>query len=95
MLTRNSSLRCADPLAIKPIADQIFGEEHVYIAKKLSDAIAQAVDLAEEADPTGMGTGAGVLITGSVVTVGDAKLLLGRPAAPKGAESIKDNAVLK
>jgi len=86
VLTRNNSPRCADPEAIVPIANQIFGDEHVYVAENLADAIAQAVDLAEAADPTGMGTGAGVLITGSVVTVGDAKLLLGRPqtsAQPK------------
>ena len=86
VLTWNSSPRCADPEDLRPIANQIFGEENVYVADKLNDAIAQAVDLAEEADPTGMGTGAGVLITGSVVTVGDAKLLLGRPqSSPRAA----------
>jgi len=87
VLTRNSSPRCADPEDIAPIARQIFGDDNVYVEPKLNEAIAQAVDLAEEADPTGMGTGAGVLITGSVVTVGDAKLLLGRGPSTASASA--------
>jgi len=78
VLTRNSSPRCADPEDVRSIAEQIFGAENVYVAERLPDAIAQAVEIAEAADPTGMGTGGGVLITGSVVTVGEAKTLLNR-----------------
>jgi dihydrofolate synthase/folylpolyglutamate synthase len=77
VLTSNSSPRCADPNELAEMARKIFGAENVYVESKLPDAIALAVDLAEAEDPTGMGTGAGVLVTGSVVTVGDALNLLG------------------
>jgi len=83
VLTKNNSPRCADPADIAPIAKDIFGEDRVHIQPKMPDAIAEAVDLAEAGDASGMGTGVGVLVTGSVVTVGEARALLS--TAPQGA----------
>jgi dihydrofolate synthase/folylpolyglutamate synthase len=59
------------------VAAGIFGEERVSAAPDLPDAIERAVALAEAdlADELG---GVGVLITGSVVTVADARRLLRR-----------------
>jgi dihydrofolate synthase/folylpolyglutamate synthase len=78
ILTKNSSARCADPSDIYGTAVEIFGEDRVIVQPNLPEALAEAVELAEAADATGMGTGAGVLVTGSVVTVADARKLLGR-----------------
>src|SRR6187399_3428812 len=54
------------------LAAEIFGAERVTVAPRLDDAIERAISLAE-----GDGAGApGVLITGSVVAVGEARTLL-------------------
>jgi dihydrofolate synthase/folylpolyglutamate synthase len=63
----------ADELA--EVAVGVFGADRVEVTPRLDDAIDSAVTLAEEeGDHTG---GAGVLVTGSVVTVGEARTLLG------------------
>jgi dihydrofolate synthase/folylpolyglutamate synthase len=74
VVTRNSSDRCMDPAKLAELARPVFGPERVRLAPRLDDAIDIAVGLADEAYPPGS---AGVLVTGSVVTVGDATLLLG------------------
>ena len=56
---------------------EIFGEDRVTVAADMPDAIEAAVALAE-ADVEGELSGVGVLITGSVVTVADARKLLKR-----------------
>ena len=54
------------------LAAEIFGAERVTVAPRLDDAIERAISLAQ-----GDGAGApGVLITGSVVAVGEARTLL-------------------
>ncbi|MFC4531913.1 bifunctional folylpolyglutamate synthase/dihydrofolate synthase [Sphaerisporangium dianthi] len=73
VVTRNSSPRSMDPDELAALAEDVFGGERVHQAARLDDAIDTAMGLAEE---TGEFAGAGVLITGSVVTVGDARLLL-------------------
>ena len=73
VVTRNSSPRSLEPARLAAIAQQIFGEDRVHAAARLDDAIDQAVGLAEE---TGEFGGSGVLVTGSVVTAGDAVHLL-------------------
>jgi dihydrofolate synthase/folylpolyglutamate synthase len=47
----------------------------VQVEPRLDDALEAAITLAEE---NGEFSGAGVLVTGSVITVGEARLLLGR-----------------
>jgi dihydrofolate synthase/folylpolyglutamate synthase len=82
VVTRNSSDRSVDPEAAAELAAEIFGEDRVQQAERLDDAIEIAVALADEAvAETGPGTG-GVLVTGSVITAGDARRLLG----PAGGE---------
>ncbi|GAB3492547.1 folylpolyglutamate synthase/dihydrofolate synthase family protein [Nocardiopsis coralliicola] len=73
VVTRNSSPRALPAAELAGIAEQIFGHERVHTVDRMDDAIAAAVNLAEE---TGETSGTGVLITGSVVTAGDAGLLL-------------------
>jgi hypothetical protein len=63
----------ADELA--GIAVEVFGEERVQVEPRLPDALEAAITLAEE---EGEFAGGGVLVTGSVITVGEARLLLGR-----------------
>jgi dihydrofolate synthase/folylpolyglutamate synthase len=78
VLTRNSSDRSADPQDLREIADDVFGEDRVHVADSLAEALQIATDLAERDDVVGVGVGTGVLVTGSVVTVADARILLGR-----------------
>jgi dihydrofolate synthase/folylpolyglutamate synthase len=73
--TRNSEARAMPAARLAAIASGIFGEERVTTAADLPDAIEAAVALAE-ADVDGGLSGAGVLITGSVVTVAEARRLL-------------------
>jgi folylpolyglutamate synthase/dihydrofolate synthase len=80
VVTRNSSPRSADPGKLAEMAGAVFGPERVRAVPRLDDAIEIGVALADEADSRGAdgaqpGT-ALVLITGSVITAGDARLLL-------------------
>ena len=73
------------------LAAEIFGAERVSVAPRLDDAIETAVSLAE-AD----GVGApGVLVTGSVVAVGEARTLLVTadepPARPDASDDPDDD----
>jgi dihydrofolate synthase/folylpolyglutamate synthase len=60
------------------VADGIFGSDRVLAASRLDDALERAIALAETAEgyEEALGSG-GVLVTGSVVTVGEARVLLG------------------
>lgn len=78
VLTRNSSPRAADPADLLGLAHDIYGEDRVHVVENLDAALQVAVDLAEREDVVGVGVGTGVLVTGSVVTVADARILLGR-----------------
>ncbi|MFG3559067.1 bifunctional folylpolyglutamate synthase/dihydrofolate synthase [Micromonospora sp. NPDC047557] len=77
VVTRNSSPRAMPTEELAALAAEIFGEERVEVAEELPDAIELAVALAEE-DVPGELSGVGVLVTGSVVTVADARRLLKR-----------------
>ncbi|MFB7666226.1 bifunctional folylpolyglutamate synthase/dihydrofolate synthase [Kitasatospora sp. NPDC056138] len=74
VITQNSTHRAMPVDELAALAVEIFGEDRVQVEPRLDDAIEAAVTLAEEED---LG-GAGVLVTGSVITVGEARLLLGR-----------------
>lgn len=78
VVTRNSSERSADPTDLAELAADVFGEDRVHSTERLDEALQVAVDLVERDDAVGVGTGSGVLVTGSVVTVADARVLLGR-----------------
>jgi dihydrofolate synthase/folylpolyglutamate synthase len=75
--TRNSSSRSLPADELAEVARGIFGIDRVYVAPRLDDAIDRAATLAEEGGVLGEAIGSGgVLVTGSVVTVGDARRLL-------------------
>ena len=76
VVTRNSSDRSMEPSKLADLAVGVFGPDRVRVADRLDDAIDIAVGLADEAAADGLG-GSGVLVTGSVVTAGDARTLLG------------------
>lgn len=72
VVTTNSSPRALPARELAAIAVEIFGPDRVALAATLPDAIEAAVELAEGAEFGG----GGVLITGSVATVGEARGLL-------------------
>jgi dihydrofolate synthase / folylpolyglutamate synthase len=82
VVTGNSSPRSADPAKLAELASAVFGPDRVRAVSRLDDAIEVGVALADEADArSGEGGTPGaaiVLITGSVITAGDARLLLTR-----------------
>ena len=73
--------RCP-PSELAVAAREVFGEDRVSVAPRLADAIDQAAALAEAGEAFGdpLGSGA-VLVTGSVVTVGEARHAAARAAA--------------
>ncbi|GAA1875087.1 bifunctional folylpolyglutamate synthase/dihydrofolate synthase [Lapillicoccus jejuensis] len=76
VVTRNSSPRSIPPDELGRIAVEVFGEDRVTVVRDLPDALDRAAGLAESTgDASGMGSG--VLVTGSVVTAADARMLLG------------------
>ena len=92
VLTANSSPRSMPAADLAALAMPVFGPDRVHVAERLDDAIEIAVGLADEAsaeiagplaglltdasDATEATTGTLVLIAGSVITAGDAKMLL-------------------
>ena len=83
VVTRNSSDRSMPPDELAGLAVDVFGPDRVQVAERMDDAIELAVNLADEAPETALPGGGGVLITGSVITAGDARQLL-RPGAGTG-----------
>ncbi|MEN3583942.1 folylpolyglutamate synthase/dihydrofolate synthase family protein [Streptomyces sp. ZYX-F-203] len=75
VVTRNSTDRAMDADALAAVAVEVFGPDRVQVEPRLPDALEAAITLAEE---EGEFAGGGVLVTGSVITVGEARLLLGR-----------------
>ncbi|MFP5218760.1 MAG: bifunctional folylpolyglutamate synthase/dihydrofolate synthase [Actinomycetes bacterium] len=75
VVTENASPRRMSVDALHSLAVGVFGEDRVAAEDRLDDALDTAVALAEREAEYG---GAGVLVTGSVVTVGEARTLLGR-----------------
>jgi len=94
VVTTNSSPRAMPADELAQVARDIFGEDRVQVEPRLDDAIEAAVALADAADAelaggaggrSGLGAVA-VLVTGSVVTAGDAQLLLA-PASAVGTSA--------
>jgi dihydrofolate synthase/folylpolyglutamate synthase len=86
ILTQNSSSRAAAAGELAEAATEVFGEDRVSVVPRLAEALDQAAALAEAGEAFGDPLGAGaVLVTGSVVTVGEARTMLTRPEA--GARS--------
>ena len=77
VVTQSSSMRSHDVDDLEEIAVDIFGEDRVRSAGRLDEAIDVAAGRAESEDLIGVGTGTGVLVTGSVILAAEARTLLG------------------
>ena len=75
VVTENSSPRAMPADDLAEIAEEIFGASRVDVVPRLDEAIEIAVERADEDDDFG---GAGVLVTGSVITAGEARTMLSR-----------------
>jgi dihydrofolate synthase/folylpolyglutamate synthase len=79
VVTQNSSRRALPAQDLAVTAREVFGEDRVTVAPALADAIDEATALAETGEAAGSSIGSGaVLVTGSVVTVGEARAMLRR-----------------
>ncbi len=77
VVTRNSSPRAMPTDELAALARQVFGPERVSVADNLLEAVDTAVTLAVSEAEAALG-GAGVVVTGSVVTVADARKMFAR-----------------
>lgn len=77
VITQNNSPRALEADILAEYARDAFGEERVHVAYDMPGAVEMATQLAEE-DSDGVLSGSGVLITGSVVTAGEARTLFGK-----------------
>ncbi|MGB8652050.1 MAG: folylpolyglutamate synthase/dihydrofolate synthase family protein [Mycobacteriales bacterium] len=73
VVTESSSPRRLPVDELRAIAEEVFGEDRVRVEDRLDDALDTAIALADAEAEYG---GAGVLVTGSVVTAGEARTLL-------------------
>ncbi len=71
--TQNSTPRAMPAEELAEVARGIFGQDRVHVAPRLDDAIERAATLAETGGVYGSG---GILVTGSVITVGEARAML-------------------
>ena len=79
VVTQNSTARALPAAELAATAREVFGADRVTVAPRLADAIDEATALAEGGDSGGSSIGSGaVLVTGSVVTVGEARAMLRR-----------------
>jgi dihydrofolate synthase / folylpolyglutamate synthase len=81
IVTGNSSSRSMAPAKLAELAGSVFGAERVIEAPRLDDALEIAAGLADEWDArqdrgAGAPGSAAILVTGSVITAGDARQLL-------------------
>ncbi|GAA1480383.1 folylpolyglutamate synthase/dihydrofolate synthase family protein [Gordonia sinesedis] len=81
VLTNNGSPRAMDTESLAEIAREVFAEDRVLVEPFLPDAVETAIARAEESDDGEPVSGAGVVITGSVVTAGAARTLFGKDPA--------------
>jgi dihydrofolate synthase / folylpolyglutamate synthase len=73
VVTANSSSRAMDPDELGALASEVFGPDRVSVEPSLARAVEQAGELAEEGGESGVG----VVVTGSVVTVGETRAMFG------------------
>src|SRR3954452_2235802 len=75
VVTQNSSPRAIPADELGALAVDVFGADRVSVHPQLSDAIESAIELAEAGPDDALG-GSGVLVTGSLITAGEARTLL-------------------
>lgn len=76
--TQTASERALDAYDLAEYAREIYGDERVHVQEDLAGAVELAIELAEDTD---VQSGSGVVITGSIVTAGDARTLFGKEPA--------------
>ncbi len=78
VITRSVSNRSYDVTELAEIAIDIFGEDRVRTSERIDEALDIAVTVAESEDTIGVGSGVGVLVTGSALLAGEARILLAK-----------------
>jgi dihydrofolate synthase/folylpolyglutamate synthase len=88
VVTQNSLPRAMPAAELAELAEGVFGSDRVTAVPRLDEAIDRAIGLADALDSADMAEFAlgnvGVLVTGSVVTIGEARTLLATRAAKEG-----------
>ena len=84
VVTEPSSPRALPADDLAALAEEVFGADRVFVEPDLPDALDRATALAEESGEYG---GSGILVTGSVVLVGDVRRMLGRDSTSAGGAS--------
>jgi dihydrofolate synthase / folylpolyglutamate synthase len=80
VVTQTSSTRAIPADELGALAVDVFGADRVSVHPLLPEAIESAIELAEAGPDDALG-GSGVLVTGSVITAGEARALLGGTTA--------------
>ena len=75
VVTQNDSPRAMPADELGALAVDIFGADRVSVSPRLAEAIEEAIELAEAGTDHALG-GSGVLVTGSVITAGEARTLM-------------------
>ena len=75
VVTQASTARALPAEELGEIAVEVFGQDRVHVVERLDEALTVAVERAESQ----VERGSGVLVTGSVLLVAQARILLGRP----------------
>ncbi|TQL69586.1 dihydrofolate synthase/folylpolyglutamate synthase [Nocardioides albertanoniae] len=84
VVTQNSTERALPAVELGKAAVELYGEDRVSVVPRLADAIDAAIGLSESSGGGSISEGA-VLVTGSVVTAGEARTLLGGRGEAAGA----------
>ncbi|RBY94717.1 dihydrofolate synthase [Blastococcus sp. TBT05-19] len=74
VVTQNSSDRSIPADELGALAVEVFGADRVSVSPRLPEAVTEAIELAEAGPDDALG-GSGVLVTGSVITAGEARSL--------------------
>jgi dihydrofolate synthase / folylpolyglutamate synthase len=75
VVTQNDSPRAMPADELGALAVDIFGADRVSVSPRLPEALEEAIELAEAGPDDALG-GSGVLVTGSVITAGEARTLM-------------------
>lgn len=74
VVTKSSSPRALDSGDLAEIAIDLFGDDRVIEVPKLDDALVRAIEEVDRSEDIG----AGVIVTGSITTIAEARILFGR-----------------
>jgi dihydrofolate synthase/folylpolyglutamate synthase len=75
IVTKNTSHRAADITELSDTAKQIFGSERITVALNLEEAIVRAIEQAKLENAINE-TNTAIVVTGSVVTAGEARTIV-------------------